>query len=100
MATVDTLTIKPADLKLRLKVRGLKAMSLRCQIAGWIMRLAGVVSGFPLAVETDDESRIELLPEKDWKIDRRVGCVYVSTHCTVTPSGERWRNWERVRYPD
>lgn len=99
MSTV-TVDAKPLMQSLTLRVRGMRLVSLRLKVAAIIFGLGSRVAGIPLDMDVDDRSRRELLPEEDRKIDRRVGCVYVSTHSEVAEDGTRWRTWDRIRLPD
>lgn len=96
---ISPLTLSQSDALSGLWIRvQMPAMfSLRLKVAAWLVGLAGHVAGCKVNVTTDD--LIEELPECEWQIDRRSGAILVSTHQTVTPTGSRFRNWQRVPLP-
>lgn len=90
----------PARLGIKIKVRGLKGLGLRLRMARALFSVAGFVAGVPVEIDITDARRRVLLDEDDRRIDRRVGCVYVSTHADEDESGHRWRTWDRIKLPD
>lgn len=98
--TTATIEAKPIMQNLRIRVRGMRVASLRLRAAALIFRVGGRVAGIPIDIDADSGVRRELLPENDRRIDRRVGCVYVSTHSDVAEDGTRWRTWDRIKLPN
>lgn len=98
--TTATIDAKPIMQSLTLRVRGMRLASLRLRVAAVIFGLGSRVAGIPLDMDMDSGARRELLPEEDRQIDRRAGCVYVSTHSDVAEDGTRWRTWDRIKLPD
>jgi hypothetical protein len=99
MATA-TIDASPLIQSLTLRVRGMRLVSLRLRVAALIFGLGSRVAGISLDMDVDSGARRELLAEEDRRIDRRAGCVYVSTHSEVAEDGTRWRTWDRIRLPD
>lgn len=99
---MSTLTIdaKPLMQSLTIRIGGMRVTSFRLRVAAMIFGLGSRVAGIPLEMDTGPLSRRELLPEGERRIDRRVGCVYVSTHTDVAEDGMRFRTWERIKLPD
>lgn len=98
--TTATIEAKLLMQNLRIRVRGMRVTSLRLRAAAMIFGLGSRVAGIPIDIDTDSGVRRELLPENDRRIDRRAGCVYVSTHSEVAEDGSRWRTWDRIKLPD
>lgn len=103
MAPASTLRLNTREVtqSLTIKVTGLKGLRLRLRIAALIFRLGASVAGTKIEMDMADSQAktLEVLPESEWQMDRRAGCIYVSTH------GERsgsvlWRTWQRLKYPD
>jgi hypothetical protein len=84
---------------LTLRIHGIGLATLRMRLAAYIFRFGGWVAGTNLEIDTSG-SRLELLPEAERRIDRRAGCVYVSTHEEISPDGTSARKWDRVNLPD
>lgn len=99
---VDTINIDAtaALLGFKIKVRGLNGLAFRLTLARALFAFAGRVAGVPVVIDTESARRRVLLDEADRQIDRRVGCVYVSTHTEVDEDGQRWRTWDRIKLPD
>lgn len=100
--TVKTIHLDAASVRLgiKIKVRGLKGLGLRLRMARALFSVAGFVAGVPVEVDIPDARRRVLLDEEDRRIDRRAGCVYVSTHAEEDESGQRWPTWERIKLPN
>lgn len=82
---------------LRIKVSGLRSFGIRMRVSAFVMRLAGWIAKLPIEVDVGRYTpRIEELPDDEKLIDRRAGCVYVSTHCEIDASGTKWRTWQRI----
>lgn len=99
---VETINVNAASLRLgiKIKVRGLIGLGLRLRLSRALFSLGGFIAGVPVEIDVPDARRRVLLDEKDRRIDRRAGCVYVSTHAEEDESGQRWRTWDRVKLPD
>lgn len=99
--TADTINLsaKPALQNLRIRVTGLRAFGWRMRVAASVMVLAGRIAGAPLDVSIDSK-RVKVLDPEDFKIERRVGFVLVSTHEEIGFDGTRYRSWQKIGLPD
>lgn len=99
---INTVHLDRAALRLgiKIKVRGLKGLAFRLTLARALFAFAGRVAGVPVVIDTESTRRRVLLDEADRQIDRRVGCVYVSTHAEEDEDGQRWRTWDRIKLVD
>ena len=102
MARIETVNLNAASARLgiKIKVRGLKGLAFRLGLARRLFAFAGFVAGVPVEIDMPSPRTRVLLDEQDRRIDRRVGCVYVSTHAEVDETGERWATWDRIKLPD
>ncbi|QBX38658.1 hypothetical protein E4M02_11085 [Brevundimonas sp. S30B] len=94
---IDETKVNIGELTANLRIRVYTPMlfSFRLKASAWVMRLAGWIAGIPVDVAIESE-RLRLLPEDQWKIDRRAGCIYVSTHDRIGFDGTYGRTWQRI----